>query len=410
MSYELHEYIICHYSCDDYSPLSRIILDSCRYCIHHFPPSFFFPLLKWSCNKVRNTLWQQKVHEDVDDGNVAPSTMSDRFALQGKWILILQAVIVELDNDNDRKSPFYAHIFADECATKYDDGAVTSSAETELGMSWGHINDQITPCLLNAIAHPYDKCRDHIASCLFQMCYYHREFVDNCKASRNDVESASKSDELGIQVIERLSSIRDMETYSFKERVRALGTARKFVACCVHWGDAKYAYSDYVVPLLPLAFLSLQTFDEEVSSEDRGIRADLVKGFRYSIADISSSCVVSYGVSEDMTRVLDVVKEMSSHECWQIRQASAHFLRNFQGVHKFLFTAEQESMSLSIAISLLADDRREVSNAATSTLTGILAMLPKPALEELVTKYIAMANKVRHTSYPPSILPHRNMY
>jgi hypothetical protein len=54
---------------------------------------------------------------------------------------------------------------------------------------------------------------------------------------------------------------------------------------------------------------------------------------------------------------------------------------------------EQEEVSMSIAISLLADERREVSNAAMSTLTGILAVLPQFALEELVSKYINIANK-----------------
>lgn len=328
-------------------------------------------------------------------------TMSDRFALQGKWILILQAVIVELDNEDDLgavcKPPFYTQIFSEHGAHG-DDGTVTLSTDSDLNQSWRHVNDQITPCLLNAIAHPYDKCRDHIASCLFQMCYCHRKLAVNFKVSRNNNESASISDELEIHVIKRLSGIRDLEIYSFKERVRALGTARKFIACCVHWGDAKHEYSDFIIPLLPLVFHSLQTFDEEISPEDLGIEADLVKGFRYAIAEISSSCVARYGVSEDITRVLGVLKEMSTHQCWPIRQASAHFLRNFQGVHKFLFTKDQEQTSLSIAISLLTDDRREVSSAATSTLTGILAMLPQSALEELVSKYISIANKVCHTA------------
>jgi len=190
-----------------------------------------------------------------------------------------------------------------------------------------------------------------------------------------------------------LSSIRDSDKYSFKEKNRALGTARKFVACCVHWGDAKHEYSEFIIPLLPLAFHSLQTTDGEVSPEDRGIEADLVKGYRYSLADISSSCVANYGINQDMTRVLGVLKEMSGHDYWQIRQACAHFLRNFQGAHKFLFTKEQEDLSLSIAISLLADERREVSSAATSTLTGILAMLPQSSIEELVSKYVKVANK-----------------
>lgn len=50
---------------------------------------------------------------------------------------------------------------------------------------------------------------------------------------------------------------------------------------------------------------------------------------------------------------------MSEHENWQIRQACAHFLRCFQGVHKFLLSEEQADTVLSIAISLLSDERRE---------------------------------------------------
>ena len=61
----------------------------------------------------------------------------------------------------------------------------------------------------------------------------------------------------------------------------------------------------------------------------------------------------------DVTRVLDILKEMSDHDNWQIRQASGHFLRCFQGAHKFLFSQEQAGSALAIAISLLSDDRRE---------------------------------------------------
>jgi hypothetical protein len=68
-------------------------------------------------------------------------------------------------------------------------------------------------------------------------------------------------------------------------------------------------------------------------------------------------------VPEDITRVLAILIEMSQHENWQIRQASAHFLRCFQGAHKFVFSTEQAESSLSIAISLLSDDRREGKDA-----------------------------------------------
>ena len=338
---------------------------------------------------MQSTLWQHEANEDVEDSNGVGSAMDDRFALQGKWLLIFQAVLVEIDYDLDEihKEPFYISILTDKNDPMVECTAM--STELEVDPSWKHMNDHLTPCLLNAVGHPYDKCRDHIASCLFRICSSHRKCVNLYKALGNGSENPE------IQIMKQLIGIRDSGKYSFKEKIRALGTARKFVSCCVHWGDAKHEYSRFIIPLLPLAFESLQTVEGKVAPEDRVIEAELVKGYRYAIADISSSCVIIYGVSHDITRVLDVLKVMSSHNYWQIRQAASHFLRNFQGAHKFLFTADQANESLSIAISLLADDRREVSSAATSTLTGILAMFPQAALEELVSKYVEIANKVR---------------
>ena len=356
--------------------------DGCRYIIQHTPPSNFFPLLKWSISKVQSTLWQHE--EDVEDSSGNGSAMADRFALQGKWMLVVQAVLVDIDCVDQQ--PFYAAILNVE--------STSATSEINLSQSLKHVNDILTPCLLNAIGHPYDKCRDHIASCLYRICNCYRNYS---KALGNDARSTENPE---IQMMKRLTSISDSDRYSFKERVRALATLRKFVSCCVHWGDAKNEYSQFIIPLLPIAFLSLQTAEGQVTPEDRVLEAELVKGYRYAIADVSSSCIANYGVSQDITRVLDVLKVMACHEYWQIRQASAHFLRNFQGAHKFLFGKEQEELSLSIAISLLADDRREVSSAATSTLTGILAMLPQATLEELVSKYISIANKVRCWSLP----------
>ena len=91
--------------------------DACRYIIHQSPPRYFFPLLKWSVAKVLNTLWQHEVNEEADDSNGAGSAMADRFALQGKWLLIFQAILVEIDYENDTgeicKEPFHAGIFMD---------------------------------------------------------------------------------------------------------------------------------------------------------------------------------------------------------------------------------------------------------------------------------------------------------
>lgn len=148
-----------------------------------------------------------------------------------------------------------------------------------------------------------------------------------------------------------------------------------------------------MIPLLPLAFESLQPLEGEVSAENRGLEAELVKGYRYNLADVSTNCILTYGAVEDMTRVLNTLKSMAAHDWWQIRQATAHFLRCFQGNHKFTLSNNHEEMCMDIAVSLLADDRREVSSAAMSVLTGILAIFPEEAVQSLVLKYVDIANK-----------------
>ena len=380
------------------TPYMAAFFDACRYGIHHFPPGHFLPLLKWSVNKVQNTLWQHEANGTVEESSNANATsaMADRFALQSKWLFFIQAVLIELDSEDDLGAvcqlPWYTDVLLQQRACKLtaQEGTV-SSTEVSLGQSWSYVSEHLTSCLLNALDHPYDKCRDHIASCLFRMCYCHRKFINFSKALGSD-KHQQKQDP-GVEIILQLRSISNSGKYSFKERHRALSTARKFVACCVHWGDAKHEFSEYIIPLLPLAFETLQTTDDEVSPENRGLEAELAKGYRFTIADISSSCVVPYGVSHDMVRVLTILRDMSQHDHWQVRQAAAHFLQCFQGCHKFLFSKELDDMSMSIAISLLADDRREVSNAATSALTGILAAFPSDSLGELVSKYIKIANK-----------------
>jgi len=108
---------------------------------------------------------------------------------------------------------------------------------------------------------------------------------------------------------------------------------------------------------------------------------------------VSSSCVISYGLNADMTRVLGTVDKMSSNNNWQVRQAAIHFLRCFQGSHKFLFSPKQTESATNIVAELLSDERREVSSAAMAALTGILAATPLSSVSELVQKYVKIANK-----------------
>lgn len=218
-------------------------LDALRYSIYHFPPQYFFPLVEWSVLKVKNSLWQHDASQGNGEGVVESSVVTDRFALQGKWLLVFMAVLKELDCEDDVGaavlSPFYSGIFFEDNAAYVD--KVSTRTEMQLGHSWSHVNKHITPCLLNAISHPYDKCRDHIATCLFQLCYSYRKVAGSLKATGIDNECVFPNP--AVDIMNELTTIRDAGKYSFKEKTRALGTCRKFITLCVHWGDLKVSAS-----------------------------------------------------------------------------------------------------------------------------------------------------------------------
>jgi hypothetical protein len=150
--------------------------------------------------------------------------------------------------------------------------------------------------------------------------------------------------------------------------------------------------------LLPLAFKAVKAnVDESSDSKEnaaiRTLEADVVKGYRYTIAEVSTSCLLSFGENTVIFRVLAIAKEASKHEVWQVRQAVAHFIRCFQGGHKFLLSQGDAELIMDIVASLLADERREVSSAAMAALTGILAATPAKTVSKLVHKYEVMARR-----------------
>ena len=123
------------------------------------------------------------------------------------------------------------------------------------------------------------------------------------------------------------------------------------------------------------------------------LEAEVIKGFRYTIADIGASCVVSYNRTGDISKVLNILDRVSKHDFWQVRQAAAHFLRCFQGGHKFLFSMKQTKRTTKIVTRMLADERREVSTAAMSALTGILAATTLDIKIKFVEKHLKKANR-----------------
>ena len=402
--------------------LSGAYFDSIRFAIQFSPPHKFYPLTQWLLVKVEETLWQPKSEQKtlVDDtGNESkeaeeslangPSQGTEGFTAQSKWLYLCAALLVELDeteiDSTIFKSRWYTKGLSESPVMMDTDAPSTES----LKESWKLVNERLLPRLVEALGHPYESCRDHISGCLFRICYCHRKMSIGTTSkgpsrsnSAIDLESLDKDDP-GSVIVQKLSSLHTDGDESVQNRYNALITARRFFSYCVHYGEAKFEYSDYIIPLLPLAFEALNSTVEDGTENpqadsvtNRALEAEVVKGYRRTIAEVSISSVMSYSGDKgetDISRVLSVVEASAKHDTWQVRHAAANFLRCFQGSHKFLFTELQTERITKIAVSLLGDDRREVSSAAMAAVTGIIAAMSSVAVAALVDKYCTDANR-----------------
>lgn len=383
--------------------------DSLRFALQFSPPNAFYSLTKWLFAKVETTLWQPKNEPEKEADNVAEekngsstSGRTEGFTAQSKWLYLSCALLIEIDetevDGTMSRVPWYTNSLSGAVAMDADESQPEQHAVEDLQKSWDLVNQTLLPRLVEAIGHPYESCRDHIAGCLFRICHCHRKKM-RVTASRSfdqsDMDDVEKDP--GSVIVQKLSSLKSTDNISFNDRHNALITTRRFFSYCIHLGEAKHEYSDYIVPLLPLAFEALKSSMEEgtdnADAAKRTLEAEVVKGYRYTIAELSVTSVISYGDFSDITRVLDIVKGAAKHEKWQVRHASAHFLRSFQGSHKFLFSSEHADATLATVTRLLADDRREVSSAAMATLTGILAASPVDSVARMVKKYCVVAKK-----------------
>jgi len=403
--------------------LSGAYFDCIRYAIQLLPPDKFYPLTSWLFEKIEESLWRPGISQDsneeaetIDDEDAAESALksgqsaqrSDGFTAQSKWLFLCSALLVELDetelDQTMSKQPWYTKGLASVPESN------KNIMDTEsLKESWTLVNEKLLPRLTEALGHPYESCRDHISGCLFRICFCHRKMsigTDSSGPSRTnsaiDLESLDQQDP-GTVIVKKLLSLENESYNSFKDRYNSLITARRFFSYCIHFGETKFEFSDYMIPLLPLAFEALKsTVEEDGDSTEpdtvakRALEADVVKGFRYTISEVSVACVVSYGGAKgdtDINRILSTVEVMSKHDKWQVRHACANFLRSFQGGHKFLFSDSQATRITTIVAALLSDERREVSSAAMAAVTGIIAALPSETVAQLVEKYISEANR-----------------
>lgn len=328
--------------------------DALRYVIHPLNPYQQGPLREKIIQKIENSLWRRGSEEDSDS-----AAASDGFAGQSKWVGVMCAIIIELENKGIGSS----HMQFGSSTRPLDNG------QSYLEDFWSEINNRLFPRLLDAIGHPYQKCREQIAWCLFCMCNCHAKLRQQSRC-KNDTSSYFSLPSPGDRVLETFKGLDNLSEISPKELQLCLTTARFFVFYCLHYGDNKNEYADFILPLLPMAFEAikpdgLSEGQEEVDSEVRMLQAQVVKGYRHSIAEISASCFVTYNNEGDITKVLKSLDIVSHHESWQVRNTAAHFLRCFQGCHKFLFTAKQTKKTTRIVAKLLADDRKEVSAAVS---------------------------------------------
>jgi proteasome activator subunit 4 len=399
--------------------LCGAFFDAIRYAIQFSRPQSFFPLTSWVVEKIEATLWQPTENGEsngVQAGN-GSTHGTEGFSIQSKWLYLFSAVLIEvdekdIDSGDTRGNWYYSGLVAKGAPT---DVTTSLSTETELEKTWELVTDRLLPRLSVALGHPFDSCRDHISRCLFRICYIHRKRV-RIGASRGEspLSTDNPQGDPGSIVVAKLSSLEKPDGWSFNNRYNALSTARRFVSYCVHLGEAKYEYSEYVVPLLPLIFEALKsTVEDEIrdspestteeNAAKRALEADVIKNYRYMIAELSTTAIISYGRDEDITRVLDVVENAYKSSSWQVRHASANFLRCFQGAHKFLFATQHANKTMKIVTELLADERREVSSAAMAALTGILAASPVSFVAKKVKQYALTAGRSKMKKVKKSI-------
>jgi hypothetical protein len=369
--------------------MSCAVCDAIRFGIYGLPATDFHELILWISSKLENSLWQivpfdSKIFSDLQQStggsceNGADELIADTkstldgFASQSKWLHILSAILIEIRD----YSPFSLFL----SPLSQINGQVRRLRTDDGGDSV--VYEVILPRLLKAVGHPYDRCRDRIAGCLYRIC--------QIEDSTSDGEKTVKDSVLEVFLMNEL------EAYNFKEKLSLLITTRKFMTYSLHKGEVRYDYPNYVVPLLPILFTTLKSAEDEgtvseITSSDRALEAEVAKDSRHMLSAIGS-CQITYS-KNDIEGVLSTLSELSKHSTWQIRQAVAHFLRCFHGCHKFIFSEVEMNETARVVTNLLSDDRREVSSAAMAALTGILAVTSSLSVSRLVNGQVEVARR-----------------
>ena len=362
--------------------LSGAYFDAIRFSLQFCPAETYLPLTFWLGTKIEETLWQLAQQSNASDpGNSVTAASSDSFTAQSKWLYLFSAVLIEMSETTSGPTRWYqTQLYGG------DDDLQKDPTNFDL-TSWDYTLNTILPLLFGALSHPFDSCRDHIARVLFRICY---------ECTRRE-ELSTKLSELPI--VDRFVQMEAPQNIAAVDRLNGLSTMRRFVSYSVHLGESKFEYSSFILKLLSVAFgaIGSKFSTAEVDSEDqvalRAMETEVAKSYRSLLAEVSVTSVISYGATSDMVKLLDLAEVSGKSSAWQVRHAAAHFLRCVQSVHQFVFAPELTVRSLELIASMLSDDRREVSSAATAALTGVLAVAPVSQVADLVEKYRRMAGK-----------------
>jgi Proteasome-substrate-size regulator, mid region/Domain of unknown function (DUF3437) len=386
--------------------LAGAYFDAIRYALQFSPSSHFLSLTEWIIEKILVSLWQPVSENKLDDdlrgigeGVTVVSTSGEGFTAQSKWLYLFNAILIEMDNSSVMlsRTGFWYKLFLLPQSPRFLTNG--SFDDDRLEKFWQLVFDKLLPGLLSALGHPFDSCRDHISRCLFRICYCYRK-IDRRRTtdeSQNDIMDPC------ILIVDKLAMLDYDVDMSFVERCNALGTARRFISYSVQLGEARFEVSRFVIPLLRLAFEAINpTVEDEISkgkgnnldevASKRSLEAELVKSYRFTLAEISVTSAITYGDESDIAKVLDAVEIACLHEKWQVRHAAVHFFRCFLGVHKFLLLSNLSTRAMLIATRSLSDERREVNSAGMAALTGILASSPVEYVTSMMFFYIQMAN------------------
>ena len=369
--------------------------DGLRFAIHRTGMGGLRPMLMYVKGKVEASLWRG------GEGELDGGLGEEGFASQAKWLKLLQPVLIEL---------FYVEprVGLLECicggegggeGVGVDVGALELGAREQTRQEFSGrqyqcgeeqrelismVSMALLPRLLEAISHPFQKCRHQIAMLLHT--------VSGTTAGHRalGIEGGEYSASVVTAFVEQLSEA------DLGRKKNAREALCLMMLMMLHLGDARCYYKGAVVPLLESMFNCLEVAGEDGEDGEGGggKEAESAKLCRSIVVILASRCLLVYdGAGEDVEKIVDIVGASCKSKDWQIRQAACVFLGRFFDIHKFLLGEAMGTRVFEIMTGLLGDERREVSNSATAGLTGCLAVMTDAEVVVLVEKFCGKADR-----------------